>query len=170
MSQSLPRSGDDFTLIELDEDHAKAVSFNMLFMVWRHRTLNLAYRRGMQLVRDLSTRFPEGIGVCQVVEVDAVPPDSDTRRSFVDFLKLQPLRHFSVIHDGVGFKAASVRAVIAGVHALARPKCRHAVHSNVPDAAAWHAAAQLELNRRESAQLIEGIVRGLRERHRSQYP
>ena len=167
---SVPKPREDFRLIEIDEDHAKAVAFNMVFMVWRHRTQNLAYRRGMQLVRELATHFPEGVGVCQVVEVDAVAPDSDTRRAFVEFLRLEPLGHFSVIHDGAGFKAASVRAVIAGVHALARPKCRHAVHSNAPAAAAWHAAAQLELNRHESAHVIEGIVRGLRESHRQRYP
>src|SRR5262245_49096928 len=100
-----------FKLVEIDEDHVKAVAGNMLFMVWRRRTLSAVYRRGMDLATEVAGRFPQGVGVCHVVEVDAVPPDADTRRAFVDFLKMSHVKHFSVTHDGVGFKAASVRAI-----------------------------------------------------------
>jgi hypothetical protein len=157
-------------VVELDEDHAKAVEFNMLFIVWRRRTMSAPYRRGMHIVRGLAARFPEGVGVCQVVEVDAVPPDSDARTAFVEFLRLAALKHYSVTHDGVGFKAASVRAIVASGHALARPTCKHSVHSSMASAAGWHAAAQAVLGRHESAMQIENIVRALRAVHRDRYP
>jgi hypothetical protein len=159
-----------FRFVESDADHAKALAFNMLFMVWRHRTMNSAYRRGIQLARELYAQFPEGVGVCQVVEVDATPPDSETRTAFVEFLKLEAVKHFSVIHDGVGFKAASVRGVIASVHMLARPKCKHSVHSSVASAARWCEDAQRRLGRHETAEKIEDTVRSLRELHGSRYP
>ncbi len=165
-----PTVGEPFRLVDVDEDHAKAVAFNMLFLVWRRRTLGPAYRRGMTLVRDLSARFPEGVGVCQLVEVNASPPDSDTRRAFVEFMKIDGVKHFSVLHDGTGFKAASVRAVMSSVHMLARPKFKFAVHNSVLAAAAWHAAAQAELGRRETPEIIERVIRGLRELHRDRYP
>ena len=159
-----------YRVVEHDHDHAKAIAFNMLFMVWRRRTLTTPYRRGMQLVRELYARFPEGVGVCQVVEVDAVPPDSEVRRAFIEFFKVDGLKHFSVTHDGVGFKAASVRAITSGVHALARPNCKHSVHSSVGDAAAWHEKYQAELGRREKAAEIAKWVWDLRDFHRQQYP
>lgn len=165
-----PLSGEPFRLVDLDEDHAKAVAFNMLFVVWRKRTLGPAYRRSMTLVRDLSAQFSEGVGVCQLVEVDASPPDSDARGAFLEFMKLDTVKHFSVIHDGTGFKAASVRAVMSSVYMLSRAKFKFAVHNNVLAAAAWHTAAQHELGRRDPVELVERVIRGLRQLHRDRYP
>jgi hypothetical protein len=165
-----PSAGQPFRLIEVDEDHAKAIAFNMLFVVWRRKTLGVAYRRGMTIVRDLAAQFPEGVGVCQLVEVDATPPDSDTRRAFVEFMKLETVKHFGVIHDGTGFKAASVRAVMSSVHMLARPKFKLAVHNSVAAGAGWHAVAQAELGRRETPEMIQRIISGLRQLHRDRYP
>jgi hypothetical protein len=161
---------DSFLLVASDSDHLKAVAFNMLFMVWRRRTVSVAFRHGMELVRELIARYPRGVGVCQIVEVDAIPPDSETRAAFVECMKMEGIKHFSLTHDGVGFKAAAVRAITAGVHALARPKFKLAVFSSVAEAAHWHAIAQAELGRRETAAEIEEIVRDLRELHRNRFP
>src|SRR5262245_770075 len=122
-----------FKLIEMDADHAKATAFNMLFATWRFHTLPGAYRRGIRLVEEMASAFPEGIGVCQIVEVEAIPPGSETRRAFVEFLRLPAVKHFSVTHEGSGFKAASVRAIVAGVHALGRPTCEHSVHRTIAE-------------------------------------
>ncbi|MGA7119724.1 MAG: hypothetical protein WBY94_06480 [Polyangiaceae bacterium] len=165
-----PSIGELFRLAELDEDHVKAIAFNMLFVVWRKRTLAAVYRRSMAIASELSAQFPEGVGVCQIVEVDTTPPDSDARRAFVEFMKVDTVRHFSVIHDGTGFKAASVRAIMSSVHMLGRPKFKMAVHSSVPAAAAWHAVEQVAIGRRETPELIERVVRGLRQLHRDRYP
>src|SRR5580704_9610333 len=51
----------EFELLEIDEDHAKARAFNMLFMVWRRRTLADAYGRSVALARELVAKFPEGM-------------------------------------------------------------------------------------------------------------
>ena len=99
-----------------------------------------------------------------------MPPEGDVRRAFVQILKLEPIKHFSVIHDEVGFKASAVRSITSGVYVLARPKCRHAVHSEVRTAARWHAEAQAELGRHETAAQIEAIVKALRAFHRERYP
>jgi hypothetical protein len=161
---------DNYELVEIDEDHAKATAFNMLFMIWRCRTTSEAYERATPLARALFAKFPAGIGVLQVVEVDAVPPDSEARRKFVDFLRLKGLKHYSVTHEGTGFKAASVRAIVAGGHALSRAVCEHSVHAKLSAAAAWHEQQQHELGRHDSAAEIEFIAQAVRELHRERYP
>ena len=165
-----PAPTEPFRLVELDGDHAKAIAFNMLFVVWRKRTLGAVYRRSLAIASELAEHFPEGVGVCQTVEVDTTPPDSDARLAFVEFMKVDTVKHFSVIHDGTGFKAASVRAIMSSVHMLGRPKFRLTVQSSVPAAAAWHAAEQAAIGRRETAEIIEKIVRSLRQLHHDRYP
>lgn len=162
--------GDPYELVEIDEDHVKATAFNMLFMIWRRRTTSEAYDRALVLARALATKFPGGIGVCQVVEVDAVPPDSDARKKFVDFLRLKGLKHYSVTHEGTGFKAASVRAIVAGGHALSRASCEHSVHAKLASAASWHEMHQRELGRAETADEIERVAQALRKLHRDRFP
>lgn len=159
-----------YRVVDIDANHVKATAFNMLFAVWRRRTVNAAYVRVMQHVRHLAPQFPEGVGVSQVVELDAEPPEGDVRRAFIESMKLAHVKHFSVIHDGAGFKAASVRGIMAGVQMLARPKFKIAVHSDVSAAARWHALAQEEIGRHETASQIEEILRSLRQLHKLRYP
>lgn len=159
-----------FQLVEIDADHVKGTAFNMLFLVWCLHTHAAAYRRGIRAATEVAARFSEGVGVCHYLEVEAVAPGAETRRAFVDFLRLPDLKHFSVIHEGVGFKAASVRAVVAGVHALGRPTCQHAVHKSIAEAAEWHAARQAELGRHETAEQIARTIRALRALHKNRFP
>jgi hypothetical protein len=42
-------------------------------------------------------------------------------------LKLRDIKHLSVIHDGAGFKAAAVRAIMTTTYALARAQFKLAV-------------------------------------------
>lgn len=170
MVSSTADSSQESELIELDEDHAKAIAFNMLFVVWRHRTLASAYYAGMKLVEKLGQRYPEGVGILNVIELEAQPPPADARAAFVELLHLPQLRHFSVTHEGSGFKAASIRAVVAGTHAFARPKCSHSVHRYLSEAARWHVKEQRALQHDEPAERIERVAHALRALHRNQYP
>ena len=159
-----------FEVLDLDEDHAKGVAFNMLFMIWRRRTLASAYTRGMQIVRELGALEPEGVGVFQVVEVDAIPPDAQARGAFIEFFHLTQIKHYSVTHEGSGFKDASIRAIAAAAHAMARPKCAHSVHSLVASAAEWHEGQQRLLGRKEPATQIAVIAQTLRNMHWEKFP
>lgn len=158
------------SIVELDADHVKATSFNMLFMIWRRRTLAGAYRRAAELVRELADSHPEGIGILQVVELEASPPDAETRNLFRDLLGLDGISHFSVTHEGAGFKAAAVRAIVLGAQSLARPQFPHSVHGSLGAAAAWHAAMQRSLGRHEPAATIHRIAQDLRNFHLDRFP
>jgi hypothetical protein len=170
ISRDMASSSGESELIELDEDHAKAIAFNMIFVVWRHRTLVTAYQAEMKLVEELGKRCPEGVGILNVIELEAQPPGADARAAFVQLLNMPQLRHFSVTHEGAGFKAASIRAVVAGTHAFARPKCSHSVHRYLSEAARWHAKEQKALKHEEPAERIERVAFALRGLHRHQYP
>ena len=162
--------GNELEVTAIDEDHIKGMAFNIAFMVWRRRTLVGPYRDGIQLVNALAAKHPSGVGVMQVVETEATPPDSETRKAFSDFLKLTAIKHFSVTHEGTGFKAASVRAIVSGVHALARPSFEHAVHSTVADASRWAAGQNRILGRTDEWQAIERVMQTLRRMHMEKYP
>lgn len=157
-------------LVEVDQDHAKGIVFNLVLLFWRYRTLQEPHRAAMRLVTQTAEKHPKGIGVMQVVEPTAVPPDSDTRKDFVAMLKLPGIAHFCVTHEGTGFKAASVRAIVSGVHALVRPAFPHSVHEDLSSAARWTAARNRSLSAPDDAAAIEEALRALRRMHGERYP
>lgn len=162
--------GNELEVVAVDSDHIKGVAFNIAFMVWRRRTMVGPYRDGIALVSSLAAKHPGGVGVMHVVETDASPPDSDARKAFTDFLKQPAIKHFSVTHEGTGFKAASVRAIVSGVHALARPGFEHSVHSSVAEASRWAAAQNAAIGRRDEWQSIERVMQTLRRMHVEKFP
>jgi hypothetical protein len=157
-------------VLEMDRDHAKGVAFNMLFMSWRFHTHASAIRPCFEILELLAKRFRDGVGVCHIVEAEALPPTAMARKLMSEVLRLPIVRHYSVTHEGAGFKAASIRAVVVGIHTLARPSCPHSVHSSFSRAAEWHAEQQAALGRHESAAKIASTFETLRARHRQSYP
>lgn len=159
-------------VLEVDQDHLKGTAWNMLFMIWHKRTTAFAMDRARDLVGDLSRTHPGGIGVLQVVEVGAIPPDAAARQAIGRFLSAGEghVRHSSVIHEGAGFGAAGVRAVMAGIYMLQRPKFPHVVFASVAGAARWHAEHQRELGLHTEGAHIEGVVRALEQTPRGVEP
>jgi hypothetical protein len=157
-------------VIDCDGDHASGTAFNMLFVVWRHRTLERAFRRCIVSALELGRRYPEGIGVSHYVESESLPPDADVRTAFVDILRIGCIRHYSVTYDAKGFKAAAIRGVVSAATRLARPKFPHSVHVALAAAARWHAEQQAALMRPEQASQIEQAAQELRRIQRERFP
>ena len=164
------RVASDLEVAGLDEDHVAGTIHNLVIIVWRFRTRFEPYRAGIRLLEKLSRSHPEGVGTLQIVETEASPPEADARKAFKDALEVPGLRHFSVTHEGTGFKAASVRAIVWGVHTLARPTFPYAVHDSVAEAARWAVEHNRALGRRDDARSIEEAIRELRRLHRERYP
>ena len=160
----------DFNLLEIDVNHLTATAFDTVIMIWRRETTAGPFRRGMGIATDLAKKTGAKVGVCQVVEPDAVPPNSETRGAFMELLQLEEVTHSSVIHDGAGFKAASVRAIVNLQILMARPKFPHLVFSTVKEAAVWQVGMQAKLGREVSASRMEFVVRELRSLHRERFP
>ena len=165
-----PLVADPLELAAVDRDHARGTAFNMLFIAWRFHTHATAARACVELVEQLHSRFREGVGICTVVEADAVAPSAAARKVLAELLRLPAVSHYSVTYEGAGFRAASFRAVVAGVHALGRSTCKHSVHKSLALAAEWHAEQQAELGRSETRLQIEKAMESLRAKHRQQYP
>lgn len=136
----------DLRVFDVDANHGKAHAKNMLFIVWQKETTAAAYARAAEVILSLALRFPKGIGVLQTVESGAVPPDQAARTKFVKVIEACETRvaHYSVVHEGAGFKAASVRAIMVGVYAYARPTFPHKIFGSLREAARWHVQRQSE--------------------------
>jgi hypothetical protein len=158
------------SVVDCDVDHASGVAFNMLFVCWRRRTLEQAFRRCIVSAIALGRRYPEGIGVSHYLDVDSQPPDSDVRTAFVDILRVGCIRHYSVTYDATGFRAAAIRGVISATTRLGRPKFAHAVHVTQTAAAEWHAQQQAALGRPETSGQIERAALELRRIHGDRFP
>jgi hypothetical protein len=157
-------------VLAMDRDHAKGVAFNMLLMTWRFHTHATVVRPCFEILDRLAELHPEGVGVCHIVAADALPPTAGARKLIAELQSLPVVKHYSVTHEGAGFKAASIRAVVAGIHTLSRASCEHSVHSSFARAAEWHARRQAALGRSETAAQINAAFETLRARHQQQYP
>lgn len=136
----------DLRVFEVDANHGKAHAKNMLFIVWQKETTAAAYARAAEVILSMAQRFPNGIGVLQTVETGALPPDQAARKKFVKVIEACESRvgHYSVVHEGAGFKAASVRAIMLGVYGYARPTFPHKIFGSLREAARWHVQRQSE--------------------------
>ena len=165
-----PTTAPAFNLVEIDEDCLQATALNILFLIWRRRTTLEAFSRGIHLARRYAEQTRSKIGVCQVIEVDAVPPEADARSAFGGFLKLDVIAHSVVIHDGTGFKAASVRAIVNLQLLVSKPRFPHALFSTPEQAAASLASGQAALGRSDTPASIEALILRLRTLHRERFP
>jgi hypothetical protein len=152
-------------LLEVDEHHAIGTAFNMAFALWYKETQLHAFRRLDRALMKLVLSYPEGVGVCQIIEPNAVPPSAETRAEITKMMQNGgggQLKHYSLTFEGTGFKAASIRAVVSASHMVARTKSQLAVFSTLGAAAAWHAGQQGLIGRMENAADISNVVRQLR--------
>ena len=170
--QRVPAPSSGLRILESDAEHGKAIHKHILFVVWRRETRASAYARIGELVAQLAQDYPDGIGILQTVEVGAIPPDAGARQEFLKVMEICQgrVRHFSVVHEGTGFKAASVRAIMSGVYFYVSPKFPHGVFSSLTEAAHWHVRQEGGLQRSELTErdIVED-VRTLREHLNRKY-
>lgn len=160
----------DLEIVEIDENHIKGIAFNLIFVVWKRHTLLDAFQRTIRLAHQLSAKHPTGIGVLHVIEIEATPPDAETRKAFVELFSVPTVKHLSVTHEGSGFKAAAVRAIVSAAQTLARSNGgRRSVHNDVAQAARWHVSENEALGRSDSALRLERVVQELRKKHQEQF-
>jgi hypothetical protein len=131
----------ELEILEMRSAHAFGSWRNMLIIVWRHETASAAVRRAKNHLLEMRKAYPHGIGLMQVAQPQAKPPDAATRAAIGDFLAAGrgAVACSSVVYGGTGFWMASFRALVAGVTMLARPGFPHHVFESVEEAADWHA-------------------------------
>jgi hypothetical protein len=151
------------TIDVIDRNHIAGTFRSLGVFIWRYETTPAAVRLGAAMMSDLYERFPgEPFGLLQVVETSASMPDADARAALTDLLKAgsKLLVCSSVTFEGTGFKAAAVRAVVAGLTFAASPGFPHRILATVDQAATWKAG----ILSRVSAEDINLTVATLRRR------
>jgi hypothetical protein len=131
-------------VVIVDEDHCVGTATNLIVVAWRRQTTARAMDSVRRSALDLYSRNPKGICVMQIVCVGAKPPDSRAREAITRFLQAgeTAIKHSSLVHEGMGFVAASIRAFMAGIYLVNRPQFAHKLFDSVEGAARWHAEQQ----------------------------
>ncbi|HVZ31902.1 MAG TPA: hypothetical protein VG963_05725 [Polyangiaceae bacterium] len=109
----------------------------VLVGIWRGRTTANAIRSATQLVGRYARESEGALSLMTVVEKNAPAPPSDARVELANFLRGgngQVQRH-GLVFEGEGIRAASIRAVVAGVAFFSRPEYPYRVFDSAGSAA-----------------------------------
>ncbi|HEX5101634.1 MAG TPA: hypothetical protein VFV94_19115 [Polyangiaceae bacterium] len=130
----------ELTLYEHDEQHGAGVWRNLLIVVWRKETRADAVE-GVSAILTAVARRHSDVALLQVIEEGATAPDSDARRALSTMLRTHggAIRCSAVVYEGDGFRAATLRAVVAGIALLGRPVYPHVVFASTMAAINWTA-------------------------------
>jgi hypothetical protein len=118
---------------ESTNDYIFAEWNRVLLAIWRGKTTSSALRHGETLFE----RLEGPLLLLTIVEATASLPTLDARVELVGVLKRAAgkIERSAVVFEGEGFRAASVRAVVAGVSLFSRPTYPHRVFGTVSAAA-----------------------------------
>ena len=126
--------------IHRDVDHILAEWKNVSIAIWRFRTTVTSVHRFVAQQKRLATEFGEPIGLLQIVEDTAVPPEKAEREVLGNMLRggREHIAASAVVHEGEGLKASIVRSVVTGLHMAARPAFPHKIFKDQAEALTWH--------------------------------
>jgi hypothetical protein len=112
--------------------------------VWKGPTTVQLLRRGEQFMEQHLGRRGEPLLLFTVIEDKAPLPSLEARVELAAYLKRcnGKLERSVLVFEGEGFRAASVRAVVAGVSLFSRPAYPHRVFGNVSEAARFLAGGK----------------------------
>jgi hypothetical protein len=119
--------------IHIDRDHVVGTWRNMLICVWRHQTEERAILNLRPVIDALKAANPTGIGMLTVVEPDADMPSAGARRELPLLLKqvAKGVACSALVFEGVGFRAAAIRALTTTFNMLAAQPFPHKVFSSI---------------------------------------
>lgn len=110
--------------------------------VWRGKTTVGTVRSATQILAEYARSRQSPIVVLTLVEQNAPLPPIEARTELVSFLKAANgfvARH-GLVFEGEGFRAASIRALVAGVALFSRPEYPYRILSSVAAAARFLAS------------------------------
>jgi len=129
--------------IELStRDAVMAVWDRVVLVVWRGNTTVALARRAEQVFHAHSGR--DQALLLTIVEATAPLPRLEARAELAGALRRGNghVERSALVFEGEGFRAASVRAVVAGVSLFSRPDYPHRVFGNVRSAAVFLAGGK----------------------------
>src|SRR5689334_22983112 len=143
----MPRSSVDPApeIVSLGPDHAIAVWKVFLLQIWRTGTPLEAAHKVRAAAKQLAAKRLGALATVVVVEPAASMPDADARKEIAGMVDDQAKRMVAaaLVHEGRGFRAAAVRAVMTGMMSMARHPFPHEVVATVTEACTWLAREKL---------------------------
>jgi len=135
-----------------DANYACGTWRSFYFILWRVQTELAACQHVHRTMYEFGPKHPEGIGLMTIVEASAPMPPAASRNELAATLKGATfIQASAVAFEGEGFRAASVRAVVTGLTAMAKQPFPHKVFAKVGDASLFLAD-----------QLHSGAAKGIR--------
>lgn len=129
---------DGTPLLSVTADRAFGAWNNILVVIWRKETTPLGVETLGEYLQQLGAQYPQGIGLCAVVEESAPPPSTAARKAMAKIMGTADMLRGSVlIFDGTGFRAAIVRSFVAGLNMLTRFPFPHKVCASAQEAIPW---------------------------------
>jgi hypothetical protein len=134
-----PTTAAGVEIISMTPAHAIAIWNEFLIQIWRTGTSLDAALKVRAAAHQLSASQTGSVATLVVVEPQAAMPDSDARAQLAGMIDDQQGRMIcaALVHEGQGFRAAAVRAVMTGLMALTRQPVPHQVRATVEQACAW---------------------------------
>ncbi len=137
----------DLCIEESSSDVVFALWDRVALNIWRGKTTVAALRRGEHLMDQYFSRRGERLLLLTLIEATAPLPPLDARLELVAFLKRanDKVERSALVFEGEGFRAASIRAVVAGASLFSRPAYPHRVFNSVGGAARFLAGGKTGL-------------------------
>ncbi|MDD9942280.1 MAG: hypothetical protein OXU20_14635 [Myxococcales bacterium] len=148
-----------------DTNHIAGSYENVGIVVWHHETTPEAVTNLATMLWQLAdTREEAKIGLIQIVEAKCAPLSSDARQAIGELLQsgASRIECSTVVYEGQGFRAATVRGIVTGLAMFTRTSFPHHVFATVPAAIQWHVAHLRRTNPRLSETGLVGAVAALR--------
>jgi len=134
----------DVRIEDSTSDYVFAHWDRVVLVVWRGRTTLSSVRLGEQVFEQHASRCAGPVLLLTIVEPAAPLPALEARMELVAFLRRGAgrIERSALVFEGEGFRAASVRAVVAGMSLFSRPAYPHRVFSSVSGAARFLAGGK----------------------------
>ena len=120
--------------------------------LWRGKTTVGAVRRASQILSTHSNDGQHPALLLTIVEENAPLPALEVRMELVSFLKAANglVERHAIVFEGEGFRAASIRAVVAGISLFSRPEFPSRIFGSVGAAARFLGMGRSEALARQS--------------------
>lgn len=145
-------------------DAVLAVCDRVVLAVFLGKTTVQTVRRSAQLAAELYATLQEPLLILTVVDEHAIVPPLEVRIELVSCLKRfnGVVDRSAVVFEGEGFRAATVRSIVAGVSLFSRPDYPHRVFASVG------AAARFLGNGKHGSLAPHRVIRMVQEARRAQ--
>lgn len=127
----------DVKLEANNSDVVIAVWDRVVVAVFRGRTTVAGLRCGREVIAQHSAACNGPILLLTLIEANAPLPHLDARVEIITLLKEAngKVERSGIVFEGEGFRASTVRAIVAGVSLFSRPEFPHRIFSSVGSAA-----------------------------------